>query len=60
MRKRKSSGLAGAFRQKAFYFFDPEANVMTEFERWEVAEASLLSDPRFWNPEELSEFARTQ
>ena len=33
---------------------------MTEFERWEDAEASLFSDPRFWDAEEVGEFARAQ
>jgi hypothetical protein len=33
MTKDKSSGLAGALREKALYFFDSEANVMAEFER---------------------------
>ena len=60
MTKGKSSGLAGALREKALDFFDPEANVVTEFERWENAEASLFSDPRFRNAEELGEFARGQ
>ena len=46
--------------EKALDFFDPEADVVTEFERWENAEASLFSDPRFWNAEELGEFARPQ
>ena len=49
----KSSGLAGALREKALDFFNSKANVVTEFERWENAEASLFSDPRFWNAEEL-------
>ena len=60
MSERQSSCLAGALRKKALYFFDPESNVMTEFERWENAEASLFSDPRFWNAEEFGEFARSQ
>jgi hypothetical protein len=45
MTKGKSSGLAGALRQKALDFFDPEADVVAEFERWEDAEARLFSDP---------------
>ena len=57
---RKSSGLAGAFGEKAFDFFNSEANVVAEFERWQIAEASLFSDPRFRNAEELGEFARAQ
>ena len=60
MTKRKSSGLAGALCEKALDFFESEANVVTEFERWENAEASLFSNPRFWNAEELGEFARAQ
>jgi hypothetical protein len=60
MTEGKSSGLAGALCEKALDFFDPEANVVTEFERWEIPEASLFSDPRFWNGEELGEFARAQ
>jgi hypothetical protein len=60
MTKRKSSGLACALREEALDFFESEANVMTQFERWENAEASLFSDPRFWNAEELGEFARSQ
>ena len=60
MTKGKSSGLAGALREKALDFFDSEANVVTEFEGWQDAEASLFSDPRFWNAEELGEFARAQ
>ena len=60
MTKGKSSGLAGALREKALDFFESEANVVTEFERWENAEASLFPDPRFRNAEELGEFARAQ
>jgi hypothetical protein len=52
--------LAGALGEKALDFFNSEANVVTEFERWENAEASLFSDPRFWNAEELGEFACAQ
>ena len=60
MTKAKSSGLTGALREKALDFFDSEANVVTEFEGWQVAEASLFPDPRFRNAEELGEFARGQ
>jgi hypothetical protein len=56
----KSSGLAGALREKALDFFYSEANVVTEFEGWQVAEASLFPDPRFRNAEKLGEFARGQ
>ena len=37
--------MAGALREKALDFFNSEANVVTEFERREDAEASLFSDP---------------
>jgi len=37
--------LIGAVREVAFDFFKPESNVVTEFERWQVSEASLFSDP---------------
>ena len=60
MTKGKSSGLAGALCEKALDFFDSEANVVTEFEGWENAEARLFPDPRFRNAEELGEFARGQ
>jgi hypothetical protein len=52
--------LAGTLSEKALDFLDSEANVVAEFERRENAEASLFSDPRFWNTEELGEFARAQ
>ena len=60
MTKEKSSGLAGPLCEKALDFLESEANVVAEFEGWEVAEASLFPDPRFRNAEELGEFARSQ
>ena len=60
MTERKSSGLAGALREKALDFFESEANVVSEFEGRQVAEARLFSDPRFWNAQKFREFRRTQ
>ena len=42
----KLSRLLGAFGDEALNFLGFESNVMTQSDRWECAEAGLLSDPR--------------
>ena len=57
---KKSSGLAGARRQKALHFFNFKAHVVPEFDRGQIPHPSLFPNPRFRDSKELGEIGCAQ